>query len=312
MRAPKVAAAAFVIAVVAAGCAVLPIYSASTTTFEGFPVISNVPQNPRGIVFLFHGTGGSANFATKVETVDMLNHLVADGYGFVSTESTNRTTKQWNTQNLSLTSNADLARLSRLYASFVSTGQITSQTPIYAIGMSDGAGFASTFAQAFKNAGYPVAAIAPAHGQIPAAVRNSGGLDVPALFTLGANDTTVDNAQIERQVAELAGRGIPTQIFVEPETNLQIARLLRVPGITSTDANAIFTAGVNAGLWNATGHRLVSIDTEESALNTLPYPASVTIQEEASVRDEIDVVLAVHKYSATYAPQTVAFFDAHR
>ena len=63
----------------------------------------------------------------------MLNHLVADGYGFVSTESTNRTTKQWNTQNLSLTSNADLARLSRLYASFVSTRQITSQTPIYAI-----------------------------------------------------------------------------------------------------------------------------------------------------------------------------------
>ena len=65
MRAPKVAAAAVVIAVVAAGCAVLPIYSASTTTFEGFPVISNVPQNPRGIVFLFHGTGGSAQFRNE-------------------------------------------------------------------------------------------------------------------------------------------------------------------------------------------------------------------------------------------------------
>jgi hypothetical protein len=30
------------------------------------------------------------------------------------------------------------------------------------------------------------------------------------------------------------------------------------------------------------------------------------------VRDEVDVVLAVHQYSATYASQTVAFFDAHR
>jgi poly(3-hydroxybutyrate) depolymerase len=137
-------------------------YPASTSTFEGFPVVSYVPTHPVGLVYVFHGTGGSADFATKLETVDMLNHLVAAGYGFVSTDSTNRTSKQWDTGSLSLTANPDLARLSRLHAHLVSTGAITTTTPIYAIGMSRGAGFASVFAQAFRDAGYPVAAIATA------------------------------------------------------------------------------------------------------------------------------------------------------
>ena len=104
-----------------------------------------------------------------------------------ATNSTNRDTKQWDTSSLSLTTNPDLARLTRLWASLRADGSVTDQTPIYAIGMSRGAGFASVFAQAFENAGSHVAAIAPSHGQIPASVRLSGGLTVPAFFTLGAN-----------------------------------------------------------------------------------------------------------------------------
>jgi dienelactone hydrolase len=295
-----------------AACAVVPTYSASTSTFEGFPVISYVPANVRGIVFVFHGTGGSADFATKIETVDMLNHLVADGYGFVSTESTDRNTDQWDTTSLSLTANADLARLSALYASFMSSGKITDTTPIYAVGMSRGAGFASVFAQAFKNAGDPVAAIAPSHGQIPIVVRNKGGLNVPAIFTLGANDTIVDNAQVIQQVQALQPRGISAEYFVEPETNLQASRFLRIPGIGQSTADAIFTTLTNAGLWNQSGQRLKSINDVEAALPTLQYPANVTGDQKQMLADEINVVLAVHQYSATYATQTTQFFDAHR
>ncbi len=201
------------------------------------------------------------------------------GFGFVATESTDRAGKQWNNKSLSLSANADLARLSRLYTSLVSASQITAQTPIYAIGMSQGAGFTSVFAQAFANAGYPVAAIAPSHGPIPAVVRNQGGLTVPALFALGANDPIVDDAQVERQVFQVAAAGVAVELHVEPETNLTPARFLRVPAI-------------------------------ESGLNHLPALAAISIAQQQMLRDEIDVVLAVHQYSATYASQTVAFFDA--
>jgi dienelactone hydrolase len=298
--------------VAAAGCAVVPGYDASTSTFEGFPVVSFVPDHATGIVFAFHGTGGSADFATKIETVDMLNHLAARGYGFVSTDSTDRTTKQWDTASLSLTDNPDLARLSRLYANLVAGGRITSTTPVFAIGMSRGAAFASVFAQAFRDAGYPVAALAPSHGPIPPSVRLGGGLTVPALFALGANDQVVDNARIEGQVAELAQRGVPAPLFVEPETPLAASRFLRVPGIDTTEAGAIFTALVRAGLWDPAGHRTATIDAVEHALPTVPLPSSITAGQRLMVRDEVDVVLAVHQYSATYASQTVAFFDAHR
>jgi hypothetical protein len=244
--------------------------------------------------------------------IDMLNHLVGGGYGFASTDSTNRSSKQWDTASLSLTANADLARLSRHHASLVRSGKITSTTPIYAVGMSRGAGFASVFAQAFKNAGYPVAAIAPSHGQIPASVRTSGGLTLPALFALGANDQVVDNTQVVRQVAELQRRGVPAEVFIEPETNLQSSRFLRVPGLDGPTANRIFSTLVDAGLWDATGRRLVSIATIDSTLPTLTYPQSVTGDQKQMLFDEIHVVLAVHQYSATYATQTVTFFDAHR
>lgn len=303
---------ATVVTAILAGCAVVPTYPASTSSFESFPVISYIPARATGIVFLFHGTGGGANFATKLETVDMLNHLVAHGYGFVSTESTDRDAKQWDTSSLLLTGNADLARLAQLYASLVDKDSITSRTPIYAIGMSRGAGFASVFAQAFKDAGYPVAAIAPSHGPIPFAVRASGGLDVPALFALGANDNVVDNTQIIGQVSEVQQRGVPAQYFVEPETRLQATRFLRVPGIDQPTADAIFSTIVNAGLWNQAGQRLQSIAAVESALPALAYPASITGEQKQMLADEIDVVLAVHQYSATYAGQTTDFFDTHR
>jgi hypothetical protein len=140
----------------------------------------------------------------------------------------------------------------------------------------------------------------------------SGGLTVPALFALGANDQVVDNAQIEGQVAELGQRGVPAQLFVEAETPLAASRFLRVPDIDTTEAGAIFTALVHAGLWDATGHRTATIDTVERALPAVPLPSSITTGQRLMIRDEVDVVLAVHQYSATYAPQTVAFFDAHR
>ncbi len=300
-----------VIALVAAGCAVVPSYPSASRTFEGFPVISSVPDHPAGIVFAFHGTGGSVGFATKLETVDMLNHLTAAGYGFVATESTDRVSKQWDTSSLSLTANPDLARLSDLYASLRADGTITAETPVYAIGMSRGAGFAAVFAQAFENAGYPVAAIAPSHGQIPFAVRALGGLTVPAFFALGANDPIVDNTQVIGQVDDLVAHGVAAQYVVEPESPLRSGRFLRVPNVDGPTADAVFSALVRAGLYDAAGHRLVDPATVEAALPTLAYPANVTAEQKQALRDEVDVVLAVHEYSATYADQTVAFFRAH-
>jgi dienelactone hydrolase len=308
----KLAATGLALAGTVAACAVVPQYTPSTATFQGHPVISSIPANPRGIVYLFHGTGGDAGFAERLETVDMLNHLEAAGYGFVSTDSTDRTTAQWDTSSLSLTANPDLARLAALHASLIASGRITATTPIEAIGMSRGAAFAAVFARAFHDAGYPVAAIAPSHGPIPASVRTTGGLPVPIFTALGANDPTIDDAQVVRQIAAVQAQGVPAQVTIEPETLLTSARFLRVDGVDVDTANAIYDALVDAGLWDRTGHRLVSIDAVEAALPGIAASLPLTADERRGVDDEIEVLMAVHQYSATYASQTVAWFDAHR
>lgn len=60
------------------------------SAFQGFNVVSCIPPNPVAIVFVFHGTGGGAAFAREINTVEPLNELIERGYGFVSTESTDR------------------------------------------------------------------------------------------------------------------------------------------------------------------------------------------------------------------------------
>jgi dienelactone hydrolase len=298
--------------VTAAACAVVPSYPRTDSVFRGFPVVSSIPTHPRGVVYLFHGTAGGVGFADRLETVDMLNHLTTAGYGVVVTESTDRASKQWDSGSLSLSTNPDLARLAALHASLVAGGRITDATPILAIGMSQGAGFASVFARAFHDAGYPVRAIAPSHGQIPAVVRAAGGPGVPIFTALGANDTTVPNDRVVRQIADLQAQGLAAEVTIEPEVPLGAGRFLRVPGVDGPTADAIFAALVRAGLWDAQGRRRVGIDQVEASLPGVALPASLGGVQRQAVHDEIDVVLAVHQYSATYADRTVAFFDAHR
>ena len=134
----------------------MPTVQWQRSTFEGFQVISYVPEHPRGMVYLFHGTGGSASFAERIETTDVLNRLVARGYGFVSTSSTERTgDKRWKVTDPSLTTNPDLARLVRLQAHLVATTGLDANTPLVGIGMSNGARFVTLWGQAWRNAGYP-------------------------------------------------------------------------------------------------------------------------------------------------------------
>lgn len=104
-----------------AGCdPVTPAATINSAQFEGFRVYSVIPEDPVGIVYLFHGRGGSANFALKIETLDQTNILLEHGYGWIATESTQRTDEvRWNVLNASITGNPDLARLTRLHAHLI-------------------------------------------------------------------------------------------------------------------------------------------------------------------------------------------------
>src|SRR5262245_45103213 len=211
------ALAAMAVFVVGLGaCApVVPNVVYQHSTFEGFPVISYVPENPRGLVFVFHGTGGSADFAEKLNTVDVLNTYVAAGYGFASTSSTERTgDMRWDAFDPSLTTNPDLARLLRLRDHLIATAGVTDTTPLFGIGHSNGSRFVTLWGQTWSDAGLPVRAIWASAGRIAQPVTSAGGLTVPTFFTAAANDFTVPPGGIVAGYNATVAAGTPAELHI--------------------------------------------------------------------------------------------------
>lgn len=295
-----------------AGCAITPTVQWQRSTFEGFEVISYVPEHPRGMVYLFHGSNGSARFADRVETTDVLNRLVARGYGFVSTSSTERTgNKRWNVFDASLTTNPDLARLVRLQAHLVATTPLEAGTPLVGIGMSNGARFVTTWGQAWKNAGYPVKAIWASHGNTGPNFDEAGQLKVPTVFSTSEHDFTVPPGQVIQSYLTAHNSGTPSELYASHERRLNSQQYERIPGIDPNEAKQIVAALVATGVWNSQGDRIEpDIETAATRAASANLPASVQ-SSSGGIQDETALQLAVHQFTAEYAEQVIAFFTRY-
>jgi hypothetical protein len=294
------------------GCAVTPTVPWQHSTFEGFEVISYVPEHPKGMLYVFHGTNGSAAFAERVETTDVINRLVARGYGFVSTSSTERTgNKRWLVSDPSLTTNPDLARLVRLQAHLVATTGLDANTPLVGIGMSNGARFVTNWGQAWRNAGYPVKAIWASHGTTAPSFDRAGQLTVPTVFTTAANDFTVPPGGVIQSFLVAHNAGTPSEIHSSQERRLTAPPYERIPGIDTSESQQIVAAMVATGVWNSQGERIEpNIETAAAKAQSASLPASVQAQRNEVV-NETALQMAVHQFTAEYADQVIAFFTRY-
>jgi hypothetical protein len=294
------------------GCAVTPIAQWQHTTFEGFPVISYVPEHPRGMVYVFHGSNGSASFAERIETTDVLNRLVARGYGFVSTSSTERTgNKRWNAADASLTTNPDLARLVRLQANLVATTGLDSGTPLVGIGMSNGARFVTLWGQSWKNAGYPVKAIWASHGNPANPYDGPGQLTVPTFFTTSANDFTVPPGGVFKSFVTASNSGTPSEIQVSQERRLSSLQYERIPGVDADEGRQIVASLIATGVWNSQGDRIEpDIQRAAARAESVELPASVESARN-EILNETALQMAVHQFTAEFAEKAIAFFNRY-
>ena len=284
----------------------------TSSEFEGFTVHSAIPANPVGIVYLFHGTGGSAQFGLKIETLDQTNQLLARGYGWVATESTQRDgNKRWDVNNPLITTNPDLARLARLHAHLVATTPVTDETPIFGIGMSNGARMVSLFGQVFADSGYPVVAVAPFMGTAAPWVKLTGGLRVPGFWVNAINDATVAPDAVAADQAASAALGVPSVLFTKLEEPLLPIRFTRIPAIDLDEAEQIYLSLAGSGVWDAQGNRQVELNTAIVAILSTPVPPG-TGATPAQVRNQVSAMLGLHQFTAAFAPFVADFFEAQR
>lgn len=295
------------------GCApVTPSVPWQRSTFEGYDVVSYVPAHPRGMAWFFHGSYGSAAFVDRVETTDVVNRLVARGYGFVSTSSTERTgTKRWDVADPSLTANPDLARLVRLRAHLVATTPLQAATPLVGVGMSNGARFVTLWGQAWRNAGYPVKAIWASHGRTAPPYEATGRLTVPTAFSTAENDFTSPPGPIIRNFVTARDAGTPTELHVSSERALWAPLYQRIPGIDDAEARQIVAALIATGVFDQQGRRVVAdIQAAVTRAATAVLPASVR-PDAGEVQNETALLLAVHQFSAEFADPVIAFFSRY-
>ena len=308
---PKLHLGTLLFAVLLYGCdPVTPVASIYTGEFEGFTVHGYVPVRPVGIVYLFHGSGGSADIGLKIEMLDQTNELVARGYGWVATDSTQRTgNKRWDVFDSSIATNPDLARLVRLQQHLVATTDVTKQTPIFGIGMSNGARMVTLFAEAFSDNAYPVAAVAPFNGRAAPSVQAAGGLTVPGFWLTSINDTVVLPASVIADQQASATLGTATRMTTKPEERLLPFRFTRIPTIDTDEAEIITEALRNTGAWDVHGNRILDIDSTLALVDQLVLQPGMGATR-AQVRNQVKAMLAVHQFVGLYRELLADFFDA--
>ena len=195
--------------------------------------------NPLGVVFRFHGAGGSGDAQfSKTEELKFARDAVADGFAVVSLDSQDRVNKQWDatTNQANPAANADIRNVQQLISSFISQGLMTSTTSVFASGMSDGAGAALRFSFLLNWKASHQACV-PGAAQIAQATR------VPGIWTMAQNDTVADpqrNASALANYKSLTARGVAADFVVVAPSAIYPARFAQIAGISDTASSAIY------------------------------------------------------------------------
>jgi hypothetical protein len=274
-------------------------------TFDGFRAVRAIPAQPVGLVFVFHGSGGSADFALKIETIDVLNELWRRGFGFAATESTDRARKQWDNNTATPTSNADLARLVRLHDEFIAAGPVTDRTPVYAIGMSNGSGFATVWSEAMRTMGRPIAAVGKYMAGVPGVIADNGGVTVPTFMVVGTNDSPDAVERQRRDRDRIERTTTPIEYHELTPSALTADRFLRVPGMDLAAGEAVLADLRAGGFVDDTGR--LAVDPSELAAATVSTSPGLA----GDVEQQVKAVFAMHQMNAARKQENADFFERH-
>ena len=295
----------------------LPAPPVHSDTIGGRSVLSYIPAHPKGIVYLFHGSGGSEAFATRQHTQRVLSALVAAGYGYAASASLDRTgMKRWDVSSLDPKANLDVAYMLGLHKALIDKGAITAKTPVFTMGMSNGGSFANLYALAAKRQGLPVVAVADYMGPFPAPMRDllKDAYTLPPTFlVLSERDGLVDARRVGDIAGQLSAAGGKLEVHLNTEHRVCPGTFLAVPGLSVSEREDLVAKALPAaGLIDAHGARTAFTDKpviDRDELLEL-YRRTPGGTRSRLIADELVIAWAGHQMRSEYAARQVAFFNA--
>jgi dienelactone hydrolase len=284
-----------------------PPWTPTVEVISGTDVDSYFPPNPVGVIILLHGTGGNASsFFKKADYVPFVRDAVADGYAVVSLSSTDRVNKQWDNSNQP-PNNPDIQNVQDALATFTSRGRMTDAMPRYALGMSQGGGFALSLSLAL---GFKATTVFCAAGLQTVIAQTT----VPTTWNLAQNDTIVPPATsgADQRYQSLVARGVDAAYNVNTPSPLYPSRFATVPGLTTSDSQVIYDAFKNANppVLDANGYLIA--DPEQNAqanMNIVPVQYQSYSND---IEGQLEIAYTQHEFYADRNRSILAFFDAHR
>lgn len=280
----------------------------------GRPTLRHIPKSPRGIIYLFHGSGGSEAFAARLHTRRVLAPLIAAGFGFVAAPSLDRTdVRRWRLDSLDPAVNPDVNYMLSLHREMVRRGEIGDATPVFTMGMSNGGGFANLFAAAAKAQGLPVTAVANYMGPFPAAMRGAESV-APTLVVVGQTDGLVAADAVAQVASELRRKGAQIEVHLVAERRVCASDLALVADLTPAMAEALIRERMPAwGVLDANGARQVFLEdplidrADMAALGRMLAPAGASARD---VMNELLIAWGAHQMRSDFADRQLAFFQA--
>lgn len=279
-----------------------PVWNPNFETINESAIGSYFPAAPVGVIFNFHGTGGSGSglFSNSEQRV-FADEAVAAGYAVVSLSSADRVSKQWNPNPL-IENNPDMQNVRAAINLFASRGLMNAATPVFAVGISNGGAFAARVARALNFRG---TAIFIAAGTTNVMSQTT----VPTIWLLMQNDTVIGsdgNAQAFANFQNLRSRNIPAQYNMLAPSPVYPERFWRINGLTAPDSRTIYNALKERGFLDARGYlvRNPAISGWQSVI-----PAQYNSYQ-SEIANQLEICYAEHNFYSDYDRRVLDFFNA--
>lgn len=301
-------------------------FKGATTRFKS--VKFHFPANPKGLVFMNHGTGGASSYIEGPEALVIAKALVHRGFAVLSTEAEESVAgdlngdgnQRWDT---SFTiDNTDLKNLSALLSSLENRKMIDSSTPLFALGMSNGGAFShflgalssSKIATAFPRLRFH--AVASYCADAKQIHRTSSTKTPSAWYMCGQDDhKQVSIAEAKENAKRLNAAGVQTEYRENPPTPVYDERFMRIDGISSETSKAIAKEIRSGGFvdpkgfLNQNGDKIAA--TLNSPQNAAKFPTIAGLSEVTKnrIRQQLKVMRAEHAQFSDLCMQNISFFE---
>ncbi len=283
-------------------------------------VYYNLSPSNKGVVYLFHGAGGSASYwVDNYEPIALIKDLLANGFGVIATEAEEVTlqsggsTPRWNTTTLDSNTNMDFANLIAITDTFCNRGLTKHSIPQYSIGQSNGGSASIAVSSYFGfKAGVAYCAAGGAAGTSLSTTKT------PILFCLEQLDNNslmgqAGDANAITNSALLKNKGICSAYFTNIPSPLYPERFARNNVISVALSKQIFTEIKNNQLLDAKNHfsgyytRLS--DAMKATPQNFPITSGLTLSQQNVVYEQLNCVTTAHQFFSDHNINTIKFLN---